>query len=265
MPIVEKHAPGSFCWIELATSDQKAAQNFYSTLFGWTANDTPMGPGDFYTIFQLEGRDVAAGYSLRKEQRAQGVPSHWMLYVAVDHAEKAAGKVEQAGGKVLVPPFDVASYGKMAVIQDPTGPMFSIWEPKGNKGTGMAGVGGTLCWADLSTPDPARAGKFYSEVFGWKISSDTDDHPPSGYQHIQNGEEFIGGILPNAESDSKVPPHWLAYFLVSNCDLSATKAKELGGSFLMAPTTLEGVGRFAVIADPQSAVFAVFQPLPRKK
>ena len=263
--MVEKHAPGSFCWIELATSDQKASKHFYGALFGWTANDTPMGPGDFYTIFQLEGRDVAAGYSLRKEQRAQAVPSHWMLYVAVESAEATASKVVPAGGKVLVPPLDVATYGKMAILQDPTGPVLSIWEPKGNKGTGLAGVGGTLCWADLSSPDPGRAAKFYHELFGWKATSDNDDNPPSGYQHIQNGEEFIGGILPNAEGKSKIPPHWLAYFMVSNCDLSAAKAKELGAGFLMPPTTLEGVGRLAVVADPQNAVFAIFQPLPRKQ
>ncbi len=264
MPIVEKHRAGSFCWIELATSDQKAAKNFYGTLFGWSANDTPMGPGDFYTIFQLEGRDTAAAYTLRKEQRSQGVPSHWMLYVAVDSAEATAARVTELGGKVLVPPFDVASFGKMAVIQDPTGPVFSIWEPKGNQGTGITGVGGTLCWADLSSPDPARASKFYGELFGWKMTSDNDDNPASGYQHIQNGEEFIGGIL-SAEKDSKIPPHWLPYFLVANCDLSAAKAKELGAGFLLQPATMENVGRMAVIADPQQAVFAVFQPLPRKK
>lgn len=265
MPIIEKHPPGSFCWIELATSDQKAAKVFYGTLFGWSANDAPMGPSDFYTMFQLEGRDAAAAYTLRKEQRAQGVPSHWMLYIAVDSADATAKKAGVLGGTVLAPPFDVATFGRMAVIQDPTGPIFSIWEPKANPGTGIAGVGGTLCWADLNTPDPVRAAKFYHELFGWKFTSDTDDDPPSGYQHIQNGEEFIGGVLPNAGRDSKIPPHWLSYFLVTDCDLSAAKAKELGAGFLMPPNTLEGVGRFAVVADPQNAVFAIFQPLPRKK
>ena len=265
MAIVEKHAPGSFCWIELATSDQKAAKTFYGTLFGWSANDAPMGPGDFYTVFQLEGRDAAAAYTLRKDQRAHDVPPHWMLYVAVDNADSSAKKAADLGGNVLVAPFDVATFGKMAVIQDPTGPVLSIWEPKGGKGTGITGVGGTLCWADLSTPDPATAANFYAGLFGWKATSDTDDDPPSGYQHLQNGEEFIGGILPTKDRNSKIPPHWLPYFLVTNCDLSAAKAKQLGASFLMPPMTMEGVGRFAVIADPQNAVFAIFQPLPRKK
>jgi len=265
MPIVEKHSPGAFCWIELATGNQKGAKEFYGTLFGWSANDTSMAPGDFYTIFQLEGRDAAAAYTLRKDQVAQGVPSHWMLYVAVSSAETAAKKVGELGGKVLVSPFDVASFGKMAVIQDPTGPVLSIWEPKGSNGTGITGVGGTLCWADLSSPDPVRASKFYSELFGWKVTAEGAANPASGYQHIQNGEEFIGGILPNLDRDSKIPPHWLPYFLVANCDMSAAKAKELGGVVLLEPATMENVGRMAVVADPQQAVFAIFQPMPRKK
>ncbi len=265
MPIVEKHPPGSFCWIELATSDQKAAKNFYGALFGWSASDAPMAPGDFYTTFQLEGRDAAAAYSLRKEQRAQGVPAHWMLYIAVESADATTRKAAELGGNVLVPAFDVATFGKMAEIQDPTGPIFSIWEPKANMGTGITGVGGTLCWADLSSPDPVRAARFYRELLGWTMTADHDDNPASGYQHIKLGEGFVGGILPNTEPDSKIPPHWLAYFQVTNCDMTAAKARELGAGFLLPPTTMEGVGRMAVIADPQRAVFAIFQPLPRKQ
>jgi hypothetical protein len=188
-----------------------------------------------------------------------------MLYVAVESAEATTKKVEELGGKVLCPPFEVASYGKMAVMQDPTGPVFSIWEPKENTGIGIAGVGGTLCWADLNSPDPMRASKFYNQLFGWKITSDNDDNPASGYQHIQNGEDFIGGILPVTESDSKIPPHWLPYFQVANCDMSAAKAKELGAGFLLPPTTMENVGRLAVVVDPQQAAFAVFQPMMRNQ
>lgn len=264
MPNIEKHQPGSFCWIELATSDQSAAKNFYGTLFGWSFRESRMGPGDFYTIFQRQERDVAAGYTLREEERKQGIPSHWMLYIAVESADATAQRVEPLGGKLLVPPFDVASYGKMAVVQDPTGPVISIWEPRENRGTGIAGVGGTFCWADLSSPDPIRAAKFYRELFGWKMKTDNDDDPASGYQHIQNGEQFIGGILP-APKDSKIPPHWLSYFLVTNCDLSAAKAKELGAGFLLPPTTVPNVGRMAVVVDPQQAVFALFQPAPREQ
>src|SRR5438105_2840990 len=175
MAIVEKHAPGSFCWVELGTTDQAAAKTFYSSLFGWTPNDFPMGPGDLYTIFRLDGRDAAAGYTIRPEQRAQGVPPHWMLYIQVESADDAAARAEKLGGKVLAPAFDVMTVGRMAVLQDPTGAIFTAWQPKQHSGIGIAGVPGTLCWADLSTPDPARAREFYSALFGWKIAPGEND------------------------------------------------------------------------------------------
>jgi predicted enzyme related to lactoylglutathione lyase len=264
MATIDKHKPGSFCWIELSTTDQNAAKAFYSSLFGWAVNDIPMGPDGVYTMFKLQGGDVGAACTLRPEQRSQGVPPHWMIYVAVESADASATRAPQLGGKILAPAFDVMDVGRMAVLQDPTGATFSVWQAKRRGGVTVAGVDGTLCWADLSTPDQALAGKFYVDLFGWKLSVDTDDDPPSGYLHIQNREDYIGGIPPAAHRDPRTPPHWLPYFQVSNCDATADKAKQLGAKFYLEPMTMENVGRFGVLADPQGAVSAIFQSLPRK-
>jgi predicted enzyme related to lactoylglutathione lyase len=256
MTHIDKHSAGSFCWIELATTDQNAAKGFYSSLFGWSAQDSPIGPSEFYTIFKLEGRDAAAGYTLRQDQRAQGVPPNWMIYITVDSADQAATKTKQLGGTVVMPPFDVMDLGRMAVIQDPTEAHFCVWQARKNTGIGIAHVAGTLCWADLSTPDAKRASDFYSALFGWQIMADEKDK--SGYLHIKNGEHFIGGIPPAAHRPPGVPPHWLAYFWVDDVDASAAKAKQMGANLYVAPMTIENVGRMAVIADPQGAVFAIF-------
>ncbi|MGB8772079.1 MAG: VOC family protein [Candidatus Korobacteraceae bacterium] len=264
MTQIDSHPPGSFCWIELCTTDQPAAKSFYQSLFGWTPNDMPIGPNDFYTIFRLEGRDAAAAYTLRPDQRSQGVPPHWMLYMMVTSADDAAKRAVEVGGTVIVQPFDVFDAGRMAVLQDPTGAVFAVWEPKRSQGTGIAQIDGTLCWADLSTPDPERAGKFYSDLFGWQIVADDED-PEHGYLHIKNGEHFIGGIPPVSHRQPGIPPHWLPYFNASNCDATADKAKQLGAKFYLPPMTTENVGRMAVIADPQGAVFALFQHMPREQ
>ena len=256
MTHIDKHPAGSFCWIELATTDQKAAKDFYSSLFGWSPQDSPIEPSEFYTIFKLEGRDAAAGYTLRQDQRTQGVPPNWMIYITVDSADQAATKVKQLGGTLIMPPFDVMDLGRMAVIQDPTGAHFCVWQARKNTGIGIAGVAGSLCWADLSTSDAKRAGDFYSGLLGWRIMADEKDK--SGYLHIKNGEHFIGGIPPSAHRQPGVPPHWLAYFWVDDVDASAAKAKQLGAKFFVEPMTIENVGRMAVIADPQGAVFAIF-------
>src|SRR5208337_3171537 len=257
MTNVDKQPAGSFCWIELHASDQNAAKNFYSALFGWQANDMPMGPGDLYTIFRLQGRDAAAGCTLRSEERSQGIPPHWLIYIAVENADAAVKKAQQLGGKAFAPAFDVMDAGRMAIVQDPTGATFCPWQANKSAGIGIAHVAGTLCWADLSTPDPKRAGDFYSGLFGWELV--VDPKAASGYLHIKNGEHFIGGIPGALHRQLGVPAHWLAYFQVDDVDASASKAKEMGASLYLPPLTMEGVGRMAVIADPQGAVFAIFK------
>jgi predicted enzyme related to lactoylglutathione lyase len=257
MAIIEKHAPGSFCWIELATTDQAAAKTFYSSLFGWSPNDFPMGPDELYTIFKLEGRDAAAGYTLRPDDRAHGVPPHWMLYIQVESADDAAAKAQKLGATALAPAFDVMTVGRMSVLKDPTGAIFVAWQSKGHSGIGIAGVPGTLCWADLNTPDPGRAKEFYSGLFGWKIEA--GEHDKSGYLHIQNGEAFIGGVPPAAHQNPKAPPHWMIYIQVADVDATVAQAKAQGGKAYMEPMSMEGVGRFAVLADPQGAAFAIFK------
>lgn len=259
MPNVDKHAPGSFCWIELATTDQNAAKQFYTSLFGWTVEDFPMGPEGSYSMFSLQGRTAGAAYTLRADDRQQGVPPHWMLYIDTDDADDSVQRTVSAGGKALSPAFDVMTFGRMAALQDPTGAIFSVWQPKSHIGTGITGVDGTLCWADLMTGDAEAAKKFYSAVFGWQLTPGEKD--PSGYLHIKNGEQYIGGVPPGALRPG-MHAHWLAYFLVSDCDASTTKATQLGAKVYMPPTSMEGVGRWSVIADPQGAVLALFQPPP---
>jgi predicted enzyme related to lactoylglutathione lyase len=247
---------GSFCWIELGTTDQNAAKKFYGSLLGWTANDSPMVPGELYTMFALDGRSAGACYTLRPDMLAHGVPPHWMLYVSVTSADETAAKIVTNGGKVVAGPFDVMEFGRMAVFQDPTGAHVAIWQPKMHKGFAVEGHPGAFCWADLMTPDPERAAYFYEAVFGWKAELGKDN---SGYLHIKNGEKFIGGIPPAQHRDPNAPPHWLIYIMVKDCDVSTAKAKEGGAKVYFGPTSMAGVGRWSVAADPQGAVFALFQ------
>jgi predicted enzyme related to lactoylglutathione lyase len=256
MANIDKHPAGSFWWVELATTDQNAAKTFYTSLFGWAVEDSPMGPDDFYSMFKLSGRNTGAAYTMRKEQRAQGVPPNWMLYIAVENADQSVSKAAQAGGTVHAPAFDVMDIGRMAVLQDPTGAVFSIWQPKKHTGIGITGDN-TFCWADLSTPDADRASKFYGDLFGWQLMKDEKD--PSGYIHIKNGEHFIGGIPPAKHRNPNTPPHWLVYFQVADAEAATAKAAQLGGKILMPSRKMENVGTWSIVADPQGAVFSLFK------
>lgn len=257
MTNIDQHPAGSFCWIELHTTDQNAGKTFYSQLFGWSIHDSPMGPNEVYTEFKLQGRETAAACTLRPDESSKGIPPYWMIYITVENADAAAAKAQQLGGTAFGPAFDVMDAGRMAVIQDPTGAVFCVWQAKKNAGIGIAGVNGTLCWADLSTPDVKRATDFYTGLFGWQIAADPKD--PSGYMHIKNGEHFIGGIPPAAHRQPGMPAHWLAYFMVDDVDATANKATAMEAKLLLPPKTMEGVGRMSFIADPQGAVFAIFK------
>ena len=241
--------------MELATPDQPAAKVFYASLFGWSADDTLIGPSAFYTTFRLRDRAVAAARALGPDERGSNVPPHWTLYVAVESADEAVSSTIQMGGKICAGPFDVLDAGRMAMIFDPSGAPFALWEPKRNKGIGVVREHGAFCWADLSTTDIEIASKFYTGLFGWHLAPGE-----TGYLHIRNGEEFIGGIPGVEHREANIPPHWLLYFQTDDCAASAEKARELGANILSGPFNIENLGRFATVADPHGAVFALFQP-----
>jgi uncharacterized protein len=257
MPTVERYAPGEFCWIELATSNQNEAKSFYTALFGWTVRDVPIGPDAVYSLLELQGRVAAGAFSISPSESAAGVPPHWHLYVAVASADAAANRAAELGGKVVEAPFDVMDRGRAALIQDPTGAFFSVWQASKRPGIGVTGEPGAFCWADLSTLDQARAKTFYEGLFGWKLKP--GEGKESGYLHIVNGENYIGGVPPAQQNRGNAPPHWLIYFAVADVDATFQRAQDMNARSLLRPTDFEGVGRVAMLADPQGAVFALYR------
>ena len=255
MPLIDEIRIGTFCWADLGSTEQQGAKAFYGNLFGWTAVDLSVGPDQFYTMFHLNERQVGATYTLRQDQLEQGVAAHWMLYVAVENADATAAKAESFGAKILAPPFDVFDAGRMAVLQDPTGAVFSVWQAIKHIGFGITGVQGTVCWAELATPDQGAAENFYRSLFGWEVAPGEIN---ADYLHIVNQGEFIGGIPP-ADTYKGVPPHWSLYFLVENVDKSLEQLKQGGGKVVVPATEIEKTGRFAIVQDPQGAFFALFQ------
>ena len=262
MPDINANDPGTFCWPELATSDQKAAVEFYRGLFGWGLNDFPMGPGETYSMFTIRNRTVSAASSLRAEEKANHVPAHWRSYVAVANADESAKKAQALGGKVLAPAFDVMDAGRMAVVQDTTGAVVCLWQANKHPGVQVTGEPGTLCWTELASRDMNASEKFYTQLFGWTAKHGTDG--PMEYTEFHNqGRPGVGMMKRPADMPAFVPDHWLVYFQMADVDASTKKAVDLGAKQVVPPTDIPKVGRFAVIADPQGAVFAIFQPLAR--
>jgi hypothetical protein len=247
------YAPGTFSWVDLSTTDQEAAKAFYGALLGWEAEDLPVGDGVAYSMQRRDGRDVAAISPQPQQQREAGVPPLWNSYIAVDSADEAAQRAQELGGTVHAPPFDVLDAGRMAVIADPQGAFFMVWQPNQHHGAGLVNAPGALVWNELSSPDLDASTSFYSSLFGWAIEPFPDS--PQPYLSIKNGEANNGGIR---ELDQPgMPPNWLVYFGVEDLDASLARAGELGGTTLAGPIDIE-IARIAVVQDPQGAVFALY-------
>jgi predicted enzyme related to lactoylglutathione lyase len=257
MPLIDTYAPGSFCWADLGTPDAAAATRFYTALFGWTAEPMPMGSDAFYTMLHAEGRSVAALY--RQDATPNG-PPHWLSYISVASAGAAAARARTLGGAVLMEPLDVLDVGCMALVLDPTGAVVALWEARRHAGAGVMGEPNSICWNELATTDTGRAGTFYASLLGW--SADAQPMGAAVYTLFSADGAPRGGKMTTPPALGDLPPQWLVYFAVGDCDGTTSLAQSLGGAVRVPPTDAPGVGRFSMLADPQGAAFAVIELFP---
>lgn len=239
--------PGSPTWVDLGTADLADAERFYTGLFGWTVDRF-----DGYTTFLLNGRAVAGAGPLYGE----GQPTAWSTYIGTPDADEVAARVTAAGGKTLVPPFDVQDQGRMAAFLDPAGAPFSVWQPGTMRGAEAFDVPGALTWNELNTRDVDGAKLFYQAVFGWRYRNSAMSGLP--YYVAKLDETPICGLQPMIGDawPADMSPHWMVYFAAHDCDISAQHAQALGGRVLQHPTSLP-VGRYAVLQDPQGGIFSI--------
>jgi predicted enzyme related to lactoylglutathione lyase len=277
------YPPGVPCWIDTSQPDPEAAVAFYSGLFGWDFEDVmPPGSPGAYFIGRLRGGDVAAVGS-----QPEGAPSMavWNTYIWVESADDAAAKVVEAGGRVVAQPFDVMDAGRMAVVTDPEGAAFCVWQARQHRGARIVNEPGSLNFNSLNTRDPEGARAFYGSVFGWETlgldggvqmwrlrgygdfleQSDpgllermAESDAPAGF------EDVVAALSPIADDQPDVPAHWGVTFAVDDADATAERAAQLGGTVLVPPFDAPWV-RMTVLADPQGATFIASRFVPENK
>ena len=275
MPERSEYIPGVPCWVDSNQPDPAAALPFYSGLFGWEfENVMPPESGGEYHMARIRGGDVAAIGAV-----PEGMPptAIWSTYVAVTSADDAAEKVIAAGGKVFQGPFDVGDAGRMAVVADPEGAVFCVWEAKDNIGAKVVNENGALNFNGLATRDAAAAEAFYDAVFGWKLLDipagkfwmlpGYGDHleesaPGLHEQMAQMGApdgfiDVVAAVNPIAGSGGP-PAHWTVTFGADDIAATAQKVTDLGGTVLVAPHD-EPWTKTATFQDPQGAVFLAAQ------
>ncbi len=282
MPERDGYIPGVPCWIDTTQPDPEAAAGFYGGLFGWEFEDVmpPESDGQ-YLIGRIRGGDVAAVSSV-----PEGAPpaAVWNTYIWVDDADETAKKAVEAGGTVLAEPFDIMESGRMAVLMDPEGAVFSVWQAREHKGATVVNEHGSLNFNGLATRDVEGATRFYGAVFGWRLLPLTSgpmwalsaygDHleaasPGMREQMAQMGApdgfiDVVAALEPIADDDADTTPHWSVTFAVDDADATAAKARELGAEIVSGPVDAPWT-RMAVIKDPQGAMFIASQFVPENK
>jgi uncharacterized protein len=257
MPHVESHTPSTINWVDFVSTDLDAASAFYTGLFGWETYDMPMPGGDgIYRFFRLDGRDAAAGGSMPGEMAAQGIPSHWNIWVA-GNADEVAGKAAAAGGQVLMAPTTLGPSGRLAMVADPAGAAVGVWEAGEHIGASVVEEPGAMTWWEVNTRAFEESKRFYGEVFGW--SAEPLDAPGVNYALWKLDGRTVGGMLEMTAEWGEIAPHWMTYFAVTDTDRAASRATELGGS-VGAPPFDTAFGRIAVLADPAGGHFSVVTP-----
>ena len=249
---------GTFCWSDLGTTNAEAAKAFYAALCGWTYTDIPMGDAGTYTMVHAAGHEIGGLYALAGPM-FEGVPSHFLFYVRVADVDATVGRCAELGGRVEMPGHDIPERGRMAMLADPAGARFAIYEGRGHDGTAVPeDAAGVFCWHELQTRDPEGAVGFYRELFGWSAKVDGGAQPYTEFS-LGVGDRAFAGMIKMDERWGEAPPSWMGYLNVADCDAAAQQVVSLGGTQFVPPTDIPNVGRFAVLADPTGAMFAIIR------
>jgi uncharacterized protein len=252
------HPHGMIGWVDLASTDQGAAETFYVSLFGWEARRQPIPGGGHYVMFELGERAVAGlGEVLGP------APSAWQTYVSVDDVDAVAARVPGASGTVVAPPFDVMGSGRMSVFTDACGALVSAWQAYEHPGAEVFHIPGTYTWSELITHALDKARIFYEQVFAWRWALSDLDGPEywvasyPGQPKDEGGQAGAGQIGDGPVGGT--PSHWVVYFAVEDVDQAAASAVELGAR-VVSPPSGTPLGRQAALADPTGGVFRVIRP-----
>jgi len=255
---IDKHVPGSICWVDLMTNDAEKARGFYRDLFGWTVAVGGPESGNY----GIASKDDKMAAGIGPIPPGAQFPPAWSVYFASDNVDTTVAKVTEQGGKVMVPAMDVMEEGRMAVCIDPTGAVFGIWQGKRHTGAKVIDEPGAMTWFEVATREAPKARDFYCKVFGLEPKK-LETPGPMEYYTLHKGPKTVAGVMQMTQAyPAEIPPHWMAYFAVADTDAAAKQIASLGGTVIQPPFDTP-YGRISVVKDPTGAVFSIVK-LPAK-
>ncbi|MFG3495887.1 VOC family protein [Streptomyces sp. NPDC047928] len=252
MPVRPEGTP---CWADAMFTDLEGARDFYGSVLGWTFGEASTQFGG-YTQAYADGKAVAA---IVPPMPGQEQPSAWCLYLASDDVEETARRVREHGGQLLLEPMRVGDFGAMALVREPSGTVFGLWQSGTHEGFDVMGVPGAYAWAEVYTREPEKADTFFQSVFSYRGKElvGGEQPPDMDFRLYDLGEETVlGRMRMGADFPPEVPAYINVYFMVDDCDAAVARATERGGVLRFGPVDTP-YGRLAALSDPQGASFSV--------
>jgi predicted enzyme related to lactoylglutathione lyase len=253
--------PGDFIWYELMTTDAEGAKAFYDAVVGWNIGEGAEEYQGYRMINRSDGKFAGGVLPLTDEMTQHGARPTWLGYVNVANVDDAVAAIEKAGGKALMPPFDIPNVGRIAMVADPQGAPFYIMKPippagqeKQASDVFSPDQAQRVSWNELSTSDPVAARKFYGDQFGWGTDEFMDMGEMGEYRFIEQDGTRIGalcGVMPGQQ------PKWRYYFRVPSISAAKDIAEQKGGTIHMGPHQVPTGDYIIIGSDPQGAEFAL--------
>ncbi len=245
---------GRFVWFDLNTTDEKAAQAFYTSVAGWGIDQWDMG-GAIYYMWKVGADNIGGMREFPPAALEQGAHPHWLGYIATEDVAATVKQAASLGATVMVQPTAIPTVGTFAVLRDPQGAVFAAYTPEGDA-PGHEGMPtpGDISWYELATKDINAALDFYGALFGWTLSSDMDMGPNGIYRIFARNGQMMGGMY-NVSDAMPMPPSWTFYIFVDDIHAAAARVTAAGGAIMQPPMEVPG-GMIFIATDPQGAVFA---------
>ena len=251
---------GTPIWYELLTTDQDAAQRFYSAVVGWNVDRAKMGPpGVDYRACEAGGTGVAG---IMKMPDAAPMPPLWMIYFGVDDVDAATAKATALGASVHMPSTDIPGVGRFAFLADPQGCLFYLMRgssPEDSRAfqDGMSSPPGHVVWNELTTPDQDGAVAFYGDLLGIRQDGAMPMGELGDYKFWHVGDLRIGAVMRTMQGGGN---GWTIYIAVDDIDAAHKRVEAAGGKPLHGPSEIPGGGYTLICEDPQGARFGLVGP-----
>ncbi len=248
---------GTPIWYELMTKDPAAARRFYSEVIGWKIDEVPPAGSDMdYRMISAGDGLVGGVLTLTDEMCRQGAAACWLMYLGVDDVDACVESVTAAGGQVLMPAFDIAQVGRIAMVSDPQGAPFYVMRGASDEQSTACAPDrvGHGAWHELHARDGALAVEFYTQQFSWRSSRAVEMGDIGTYHLFAVGDVDLGGIM----TDQRLPkPTWLVYFRVDGIERAASRIVAAGGQVIHGPMEVPGGGWIVNGIDLDGAMFAL--------